>query len=109
MGAQETGGGAQGGGETSQDAVEHTRSPGDNTAAVEEDAGENWGGVQEQEESKEEETKSDEGAGDSHRGAENDSQDTGKAAEVAGEGASVTGGDTQVTGILAHLCYLEPT
>jgi len=107
-GVQETGGGAQGGGETSQDAGEHARNPGENTAAVEEDTGENLGGVQEQEESKEE-TKRDQGAGDGHQGAENDSQDTGKAAEVAGEVASVTCGDTQVTGILAHLCYFEPT
>jgi len=109
VGVQETGDGAQGGGETSQDAGEHTRSPGENTAEVEEDAGQNLGGVQEQEESKEEETKSDQGADDGNQGAGNDSQDTGKAAAVAGEGASVTGGDTQVTGILAHLCYFEPT
>ena len=122
VGVQETDG-AQGGGETSQDAGEHTQSPGENTAEVEKDAGQNLGGVQEQEESKEEETKSNQGAGGGNQGAgggnqgagggnqgaENDSQDTGKAAEVAGEGASVTGGDTQVTGILAHLYSFEPT
>ena len=56
-GVQETGGGAQGGDETSQDAGEYTRRPGENTAEMEEDAGHNLGGVQEQEESKEEETK----------------------------------------------------
>ena len=100
VGVQETGCGAQGGGETSQDAGEHTQSPGENTAEVEEDAGQNMGGVQEHEESKEEETKSDEGAGDGHRGAENDSQDTGKAAEV---------GDTQVTGIWPIYVTLNQT